>query len=433
MANYRTTSDIKSEVLRKCGEKQDGTSQYDAVALTYINEAFQGVLAGGSEFGVDVDEPWSWAKAKNPIILILEPKYDTGTISLTSGSANGVFSSAPTTSLEGWHLKINNRPEYFRIVKHNAAETSFELDSEYTEDTGATLSYEAYKLDYELADNQLIITSENNKLDFQEASSTPLVATLSNGAYTPNELAVELKSQLESAGNETYTVSFDVVTRKFSISHAGSYLDLLFGSGANANKSVAETLGFERTLYTGATSYVATNSINAIQRLVSPFINTRDNRYYNMSTEESGKVYQLDKIAFNRDYPLTQLETGIPDRFCEISHKSNGVVKVRFNRFPETKTRIECDYIPIAPDLFDSTNSVPIIPRAYRSFLAHAAAHYLMLDKSDNKAQSQFQLAQAKLRALVNHNRKPTQQGSKDYGRLIARPSKMRILRDEVD
>ena len=124
MANFRNTNDLKISVLERAGELIDGTSPFDSRALKYINNIQQSLVSGGNEFGIDVDEAWSWAKATQPLILTLEPVVETGTVTVTLGSTVGAFSSAPAASQEGFFLKLEARDEYFRIRSHAAGATA---------------------------------------------------------------------------------------------------------------------------------------------------------------------------------------------------------------------------------------------------------------------------------------------------------------------
>jgi len=167
MANFLSTKDLVDGALDRVGELTDGTSDFDSSALKYVNSVYQSVIAGGSEFGIEIGEDFYWARANRPIVITLEPKHTTGTISLTNGSTSGTFSSAPTDSLADWHIKADGRSEVFKIAAHTASNTSFTLDAAYTGDTGAALSYKAFKLDYEIFSDLINIDTSNNKIDFR--------------------------------------------------------------------------------------------------------------------------------------------------------------------------------------------------------------------------------------------------------------------------
>ena len=150
MANYISAQDIINDALNRAGELTDGTSAYGASALSYLNKWYMILMGGSNEFGLEVGEPWVWAKAQYPATLTLKTPYTTGTISLTTGSTSGTFSAAPSSSLAGTYLEIGGNDEKFRIVTHTAATTSFTLDSQFNGTTASGLTYLAHYLDYDL-------------------------------------------------------------------------------------------------------------------------------------------------------------------------------------------------------------------------------------------------------------------------------------------
>lgn len=102
-----------------------------------------------------------------------------------------------------------------------------------------------------------VIDSSNNKIDFNEGAGN-LVATLSNGSYSPDALETEIKTQMEASGVETYTISFNTGTGKWSIQTGGGTLSLLWFSGANSANSVGSSIGFDTSSDdTGSTSYTS--------------------------------------------------------------------------------------------------------------------------------------------------------------------------------
>jgi len=437
MANFRNTNDLKKDALERAGELTTGTSDFNTRATKYLNDAYQGLFAGGSEFGVDMDEFWIWAKAPRPVILTLQPAFETGTVTLTKGSTDGTFSSAPTASRLGDYLKMEAREEYFRIRAHTAGATAFEIDENYTEDSG-TFNFRSIPLEYELSDDLLYIDSTNNRFPFRDTASTRLTATLVNGVYSTSEFSTMLKTQLELIGAQTYAVSFSVVNRQFTISSDGATFFLDFVTGNSLAQSVGALMGYDILDFSGSVSYTATNSLNAIYRIFRPlavYRNIDPNQFFfeginsfshfrgfahNTPTEQ-GKIFAIDYNTLIRQFPLTQLTQGTPDKFAEVELRENGVAKLRFNRFPSRETRVEIEYIPLPADLQDNAQSVPLVPRGFRPYLMHAAAYYLMLDKSDNRANTEFTLAQTKLNGMIRANRSTLKQASNNFARLIPR------------
>lgn len=94
------------------------------------------------------------------------------------------------------------------------------------------------------------VNSFNNKIYFDE-TATLKTATLTLGYYTPSELVTEIKTQMDSAGANTYTVTYNSNQNTFSFSSTGNF-KFVFGTnqtnsayrllGKNAIDDVAEAL-----------------------------------------------------------------------------------------------------------------------------------------------------------------------------------------------
>lgn len=152
MSLFYSGADLKRGSLQRAGEPTDGSSQYDAVAMKYINQIHFNIISGANEFDVDCGEPWAWARAKTPLILTLQPTYTTGTVSVANGSTAGTFSTPPILSAVGQYLKIDdtNNPELYRIIAHTASASSFTLDGPYNGSTNATAHFFVKWIVYEL-------------------------------------------------------------------------------------------------------------------------------------------------------------------------------------------------------------------------------------------------------------------------------------------
>lgn len=89
------------------------------------------------------------------------------------------------------------------------------------------------------------ITTSNNKFSFYENGAGPILnATLTSGVYNADGLASEIETQMESAGANTYTVTYNKSTFKFEI-----YLDtgtsfLIDATSYAVANNVFDTIGF---------------------------------------------------------------------------------------------------------------------------------------------------------------------------------------------
>jgi hypothetical protein len=158
----------------------------------------------------------------------------------------------------------------------------------------------------------------------------------------------------------------------------------------------------------------------AVTRLVAPMVVYRDANSV-MGDVERGQIYEIDLNTMLRKYPRMLIRASVPDKYCIISQGTTDLISVRFNSYPLEDCRVEIPYIAVASDLTDSGASVPLIPFGFREILIHGAAYFLMLDKSDDKAQTELALTQAKLKALVSHNRKSLSLAGGNFGKVIPR------------
>jgi len=422
LAQFRSTADILDLALANGGEVTNGNSPYETQILNYLNRVHFTLIAGGTipvgkDATVEIDEVWPWAKSKTPLLLELQPKYETGTITLTIDSEIGAFSAAPSISLKGYHIKVSNRDEWFKIASHTAASTAFELDSAYPDATGSGFVYEAVKLDYELIPSYIVIDQSNDKFQFQKVLASTVTATLTHGSYTPAQLATHVAAVATAATTViTITGSYSTITRKFSFVSdlAGASAFYINGVGDQSEFSVHKTLGFDDELSSNAATQTSAYVLGGICRLVEPF-------KINKGSAKGGSIYGIDTETFQRNYPFPTISEGIPTKFTVIKESSNGTFTVRFNAYPEEKTRIEVEHVAIPRDLKDSSLSIPLIPRKHSDVLEDAATFYLMLNKSDDRAMTYATLMQGKLKAMVSQHRGAQVRSGEFFGQIIPR------------
>src|SRR3972149_11411201 len=164
MANLRTSADLIDHMLFRAGEPTDGTSDFDAVAPTSLNRAYQIVWSGGGEFDPSIQEDWWWLRKATPGKLILQPLIETGKVSVTRGNASITFSAAPSPAIDaslasGWFFKVDDHADVFRISTHTSGSTAATLDSVYTGGTATGKGFRLFKLEYALATDVLRIVS----------------------------------------------------------------------------------------------------------------------------------------------------------------------------------------------------------------------------------------------------------------------------------
>ncbi|MHA2380604.1 MAG: hypothetical protein ACXADS_15110 [Candidatus Thorarchaeota archaeon] len=217
MANFDTTADLKDYCLKKAGEPTDGSSDYDTEVLEFLNLMYFNVLAGGSEYNAEIGVPWVWAKSRNPGVLTFKPPYETGTVTLTNGSASGTFSTAPTglgSFANSYQLKVADEAEFYIFQSHTADDTAFTLDGPYVGESG-TKTFRAFKTDYDLTADVIRLISPFRV--YRRGYKQPAeVALIERNAFDrdfpkPNGFiqGVPTHATLIYETNGTYTVRFN--------------------------------------------------------------------------------------------------------------------------------------------------------------------------------------------------------------------------------
>ncbi len=151
MSLYTTTLDIVQYVEEQSNEITDGTSPFRQTAISLVNRAHKAIFAGGMELNEDGEGPtiFNFAKSTYPQNLMLLPKVE-GTVTATLDSTTLTFSAAPSINLLGYHIRINNDAEVYRITAHTGVSTTATIESAYIKTTGA-YEYKAFKLIYTLS------------------------------------------------------------------------------------------------------------------------------------------------------------------------------------------------------------------------------------------------------------------------------------------
>ena len=87
------------------------------------------------------------------------------------------------------------------------------------------------------------VNARNNMLVFQEDGvATNLTATLEVGSYNATELATQIKTQLDTIGANTYTISYDEISYKYTITTDGTSVKFI-----NDESTCFKLLGFPTT------------------------------------------------------------------------------------------------------------------------------------------------------------------------------------------
>ena len=165
---------------------------------------------------------------------------------------------------------------------------------------------------------------------------------------------------------------------------------------------------------------------SGILRLVEPCRIYADQRGYYSDPSENGKVYGCALNELRRQYPIQTMQPGVPNRFA-TQRRNDDEWWVEFNTYVTTETKLDFDCIEIPAGLIDSEDSIPLIPREFRSVLKYGTAHFLAIKKEEEeKAQYLFNLTRAKLKAMKKNENKETTVSGKDKGKLHPRQEELK-------
>lgn len=170
MPAYNDVEDIRNDALFRAGEPQTSASKFYDRSLVYVNRVLQDLLLGGSvAVGRDLATSagiyasvvalpiidWWWARKQPRGVLTTDALIETGTVTVTQGSATATLSVAPAFSVAGWRLDVAHLPTVCRVLAHTAGSTTLTLDAPWPEPQAGTNSYTLYNVEYDLAEDFL--------------------------------------------------------------------------------------------------------------------------------------------------------------------------------------------------------------------------------------------------------------------------------------
>lgn len=385
MANFTTTYDLKLDALRRCGEVTNGNSPYDSLIIEYLNGVNQAIISGSNEFNVDIGDPWNWAKAQNPGVIVLIPPYNTGSVTLTNGLTTGSFSVAPSVSQVGNFLKLDGRSDYFRIVTHVAASTSFTIDVAYT-DTTVTSTFNSYKLDYDL---------------------TPGIQRLIQ-PMTVYRLQDRLNSYKEG---KIFGVDLTTLETQYPLINLNGSVPTAFAVTNDVNGQI--TVRFN--------TYVLNNTKIEYEYIPIPsdlIIQT----FLDAAVTTGTDLITISAHGFTDGMQVQLLSSGtLPAGLS--ANTTYFIVSSTATTFKLSTTLggSAVDITAAAGGGTHTISNIPIIPREFRQALSYLSCYWLMVDKNDDRAPAHLGLGQGKLKAMLQGYRKEVTHVAKNKGKLLPR------------
>lgn len=180
------------------------------------------------------------------------------------------------------------------------------------------------------------------------------------------------------------------------------------------------------TGFTGTTVSAATFKLMKLEyevgggellRLVSPFRVFQSSNY-----TDDYKIYGISPDKFDQLYPLSRIQSGIPECFKVVKTRGN-TATIIFNRYLDTEyLKVEYDYTE-KPDVLttSSTTDDIFVPDEWRYIIADFALAMVLKDKSDDKYDDAVSKARAGFAGLVSATRYESNFTDDGYGHIISR------------
>jgi hypothetical protein len=373
----QSASVLKKSVLFRAGELTDGTSPYDSKALEYINQIYRSVLAGGNEFEVELGQPWVWARALQPATIVLKPKYSTGTVTVSNGATGATLSVASIESMAGQWFKVVGRPEVFRITAHSAGNIGLTLDTPYTDESGSGLSFEIYRIEYDLP----------GKI---ERLIGPMMVDRQQMLQAPMDGLINAVDSLNMA--EAYPIKYipEEIPQQFT----------------QIQKTSSGGIRVKFNASVGSETRVSFDYIPKFNSLVTATVVT-----------VAGNMFSLN------DHGLKNNDEVIFDRTSGNINKDTSyyVINATQNTFMVAYSPGSSN-VPLAVGVTYVVDSIPVIPEPFRLILDYGASFYLLTDKNDERADSYAALCKAKMLAMISANdRELSQSSGGRVGQMIPR------------
>jgi hypothetical protein len=348
------------------------------------------------------EKNWWWLQGNAQVQL---PAYlNTGTVSVTQGSASVTFSSAPTASQRGKYFSVEGSSDIYIIESHTAASTTAKLNDLYSDATSATANYKLWTDRVPLP------------VDCRETT------TVWHGAYS---IPMEAKGRqdfrrittcgpkAEGKPQYYYTGDFSDPTPRSTItslpttstrSSVGVVKTIVFASSLPAAVVTANTAGNPLKWNISGASAPTYNG-DIIVSSISTTSSANDTITY------TGKGETTEASTADTSITVTQVDTEADyDRYREL---------FIYPCLNTTRTNLNVDYIKEVFPL-EADSDEPVIPKAERNVLMFGALYLAHLRLgNETKSTLNYQLYQNRLKRMSGKHQdsldKPTLQPSKIY------------------
>jgi hypothetical protein len=372
--------DLYTDLMNRTREKT-GTSATYTLAKRYVNIALQDMHIGYAE-----KFPW----AERSAILVTQPEYTTGTITVSKGSTSLFGAACDWTGNNdfgvanmrvGGKITINGGTDVYEIATVGSAVTAT-TTSAFVEDDVTTGTYKYFEDEYALASDFL------RPVDYQQFSDgmeinligrtefrrryprnyitgRPYVATIIDKAptsgVTPNR-----KLRLHRPCDKAYSIPYTYITANLVLSGsaAGTITFTANPSGSDTLTLNGTTWTFVASGATGAQTNIGNTTVDTIDDLVSDL---------NESTDSNVRV-----ATYLRDGNALRVEYDTPGAEGEGYTLAASTATVSASALALGTPKPQ----------FTADEDEPLVPLRYRhAIVFHALYHYYRDRKDDVRSQ----------------------------------------------
>ena len=311
-------------------------------SVTALKDLTMGKSASSSDTSYFTTTATSSAVSGTHIININNIATVQSIYSTTFAAENSEVADLSTYTTQKIRIKVGSTTKDISVTSSNNTLSGIR-DAINNAGAGVTAS---------TVESGFVVTASNKTIKFTEGST--YTVTLTEGTYTASSLAAEIKRAMEAGnGSNTYTVTYDTTTKKFSIANDSSNTDSLDILWEDATTTAEDLLGFSATDHSAVSTGNSTTSDNAVgtYRLILTSNSTGvSNRIIIQVDEDNDGTFEestsetdttgLSKLAFNPTYNndgtvsggtanLTQTQAAVDAKLkvdnLEITRSSNTI------------------------------------------------------------------------------------------------------------
>lgn len=357
----KTFADIYTAVMEELKIQAGDTTAKNRVKrlvnMAYINE-------------IVPHEKWKWLRGYTD--LTAEPKFETGTVSVTEDSTTVTLSSAPTVSKKGYLFSVSGYNEIYRIAQHTASSTTVVLETPYTGETNTAASFSLWTDKIALPSDCREVVKLWHDFDTQPMEGLGLQQFRAVVTSQPKQEGRPLYHSLSDSADPNTYQTIGTLPALSTRASSGLVKTLVFAADVSALLSVGDYIEVS-----GSSVY----SYNGRFKVSS--VSTSTFTYTGMVPLDSSAAADASLVV------KLQSNEGAEEMYKELLY---------YPSLNTSRTTLHLDYIRDVRGMEDDTDE-PLLPLEDRITLFYLANHYAWssIGRNPEEAKRNWDLYQMKL------------------------------------